>query len=481
MAGAAVFVMASASGVSAAGKAEAVPTFAKDIAPILFDNCVTCHRPDQVAPMSLLSYEEARPWGRAIKEKVLSREMPPWFADRRFGKFRNERGLTQAEIDTIAAWVDGGAPKGDEADMPEAPEFESDWSHPEGDAPDYVLKMPIEFEMPAEGEAPNFNVYTRVPFEEDRFMQAIEMRPGNRALVHHAGAFTRDLPAGFTVGRGEAYTNGPIIEDGALVPVQAAEGATAAEFNFDPEEREAERQLAGQQAPTRDVFDVAGTSKLVSYVPGRGYEEHRPGVGKKVEAGDDKLIYFQMHYQATGQPESDRSELGFWFQKVPVTHEVLSVRVGETHVVEGQELVAERGRAQIPVIPAYDGDWAITGITAFEDDVTLYAMSPHMHLRGKDTTYVVTYPDGREEIVLSVPKYDFNWQLNYELEQPLKIPAGSTIKTVGHFDNSIRNRYNPAPDKEVYWAEQSWDEMYNGFIFYSIDKLDLTKRKPATE
>ena len=138
-------------------------------------------------------------------------------------------------------------------------------------------------------------------------------------------------------------------------------------------------------------------------------------------------------------------------------------------------------RARIPVIPPHADDWAITGITAFRDDVTLYAMSPHMHLRGKDATYIVTYPDGREEIILSVPTYDFNWQLHYELAAPLKIPAGSTIKTVGHFDNSLANRYNPAPDREVYWAEQSWDEMYNGFMEYSIDKLDLTKDTPSTE
>ena len=263
-----------------------------------------------------------------------------------------------------------------------------------------------------------------------------------------------------------------MIEDGAIVRIGDLSDEELAELGRDPEELELERQLSfDQQRANRDVFDVQGLSKMVAYAPGRGFEQFRPGVGKRLPAG--KVLYFQLHYQSTGKPETDRSRLGLWFQTVPTHHEVLTRRVGETHVVEGMELVAtalsggQRGRrfgARIPVIPPHAEDWKITGITAFRDDVTLYAMSPHMHLRGKDTTYVVTYPDGQEEVFLSVPRYDFNWQLHYELVEPLKIPAGSTIKTVGHFDNSLRNRWNPAPDKEVYLAEQSWDEMYNGFI-----------------
>ena len=171
-------------------------------------------------------------------------------------------------------------------------------------------------------------------------------------------------------------------------------------------------------------------------------------------------------------------------------HELLSHRIGETHIAEIKELMADAEgssalrymRARIPVIPPHDPDWSITAITAFKDDVTVYYLYPHMHLRGKDMTFVATYPDGREEVVLHVPNYDFNWQFQYELAEPLKLPAGSTIKTIGHFDNSVRNRYNPAPDKEVYWAEQSWDEMFNGRIDFSVDKLDLRleERKPQT-
>jgi hypothetical protein len=468
-----------------AGEAEGVPTFTKDVAPILFNNCVICHREGEIAPMSLVSYEETRPWSRAIKDKVVTREMPPWYADRRFGEFRNERGLTQAEIEVVVAWVDGGAPRGSEADLPAVPIFSSGWQHPTGVDPDVVLNLPVDLQLPDAGEIPTFGLWQTSPFEEDRFLEAIEMRPGNRAVLHHAGLYSRDVPAGTEVGAGEAWAGGPHIETGALVPLH--EGV---EFDdsVDPEELEAERQLsigAIRDAEADDIFAVDGTDKMVSYVPGRGFEQFWPGVGKRIRA--DRHLRWSMHYQSTGKPETDRSQIGLWLQKVQATHEVLTRRVGQTHVVESMELVAMptgdgRGsRARIPVIPPHADDWAITGITAFRDDVTLYAMSPHMHLRGKDATYIVTYPDGREEIILSVPTYDFNWQLHYELAAPLKIPAGSTIKTVGHFDNSLANRYNPAPDREVYWAEQSWDEMYNGFMEYSIDKLDLTKDTPSTE
>jgi len=191
---------------------------------------------------------------------------------------------------------------------------------------------------------------------------------------------------------------------------------------------------------------------------------------------------FNLHYQPNGRPEKDRSSVGIWLQKVPVTSELRTLRIGETHIVEGKELVARtatdvaeagnrRGsRALLPNIPPYAENWAITGITPLNEDITIHAFIPHMHLRGHDMKYVVVYPDGREETVLSVPTYDFNWQLFYVPETPLQLPAGSKIMTVGHYDNSLKNKYNPAPDKEVFWSEQSWDEMYNGFIVFARDQ-----------
>ena len=172
-------------GASAAAPAADTPTFTKDVAPILYEHCVVCHRPGEVAPMTLIRYEDVRPWSRAIKAKVESREMPPWHADPRFGEFRNARGLTGEQVATIVAWSDGGAPRGTAADLPVVPAFPDGWA---GGEPTYIIEMPVEFELPTQGEIDYHNFYTPVPFPEDVFLKGIEMRPGNRAAVHHAGA-----------------------------------------------------------------------------------------------------------------------------------------------------------------------------------------------------------------------------------------------------------------------------------------------------
>ena len=476
-----LFVAAAGSGVSAESNAEAVPTYNGNVAPILFDNCATCHRPGQVAPMSLLSYKEARPWARAIKEKVASREMPPWLADPRFGTFRGDRRLTQDEVNTIVAWADGGAPRGD-GPAPTMPDFAEGWSHPSGRAPDYILEMPFEFKVDPDGQFQNFSVYQEIPFTEDKYIEALEVMPGNMAATHHSSIGVRDLPPGTKLGMGEAWPGGPVISN-VPVPIDGGTFDNAG----DRSEAEEEGVKARRAAEEADVFAVAGTSHLQFYIPGAAFMQYQPGVGKRIR--HDKYFVWGLHYNATGKPETDRHRTGFWWHTEPMTHELLSHRIGQTHVVESTELVApataadETSRAQIPVIPPHDPDWAITALTAFQDDVTVYYLYPHMHLRGKDMTFVVTYPDGREQVVLHVPNYDFNWQIQYELAEPLKLPAGSTIKTIGHYDNSVRNRYNPAPDREVYWASQSWDEMFNGRIDYAVDKLDLRleENKPQTE
>jgi hypothetical protein len=449
----------------------AVPTFTKDVAPILFNSCASCHRPGEIAPMNLLSYEDARPWSKSIKNKVLNREMPPWFADPRYGRFRNDRSLTQQQVDTIVAWVDNGAPKGDPADLPPQPSFPSGWQHGE---PDYVIEMPIELDIPAEGELDVQYLYQPVPFAEDRFAEVLEIRPSNPKVMHHGGVYIVDLPADVMLVNGRAV--GP---DGKpLTPDQVRGGRGG-----------------------RTVFEdmaLGGSTKLISFVPGRGLERHRPGTGKRIPSG--KYIQWNLHYQPSGKPEKDRTRLGIWFNKVPVTHEVLTRQAGDSmptagpftprYVVNNEEVpltVSElegetRRRAKIPNIPPYTDNWKIVGITPIVEPITLQGLSPHMHLRGKSLTWILTWPDGRDEIILSVPKYDFNWQIHYELETPLKIPAGSKITAVAFYDNSLNNRYNPGPEKEVYWSEQSWDEMYQAFTEYTIDSQDLTRlRKTATD
>ena len=475
-------VAAGASGAHAAERANVAPTFNKDVAPILHNNCVVCHREGSAAPMALMSYKDVRPWARAIKRKVASREMPPWFADARYGEFRNARGLSTDQIATLSAWVDAGAPEGTGA-APASPPMADGWMHPSGRPPDMVIEMPLDFKIPAQGELPNFTIYQELNFPEDLFLEAVQMKPGNKVAVHHSSVGIRDLPTGTRLGTGEAWPGGPISSN---VPVPI-DGTTKVDNRGD--RTEAEAAAAQRTVAAADAFAVAGTSHMVFYVPGGGFEQWHSGAGKRIRKG--QYLAWGLHYTPTGRPETDRSVVGLWLHKQPATHEVRTRRVGETHIAETVELVKDEktaavgsdgvpaGAPRMPNIPPNARGWKLTGITAFRDDVTLYLAWPHLHLRGKDMTFIITYPDGREEVVLHVPKYDFNWQLQYEYAKPIRIPAGSTIKTVGSYDNSSANRYNPAPGKEVYWAEQSWDEMFNGWIDYSVDKLDLRLEKKA--
>ena len=452
----------------ATAAAEGDPTFTKDVAPILYENCVRCHRRGEVAPMALVTYADARPWARSIKAKVESREMPPWFADPAIGTFRNDARLSQEQVDTIVAWADAGAPRGNEADLPPAPEFASGWLHPDGTAPDFVIEMSVDYEAPEAGEIPMTNFYTAVPFKEDRFVKATQVVPGNRRVVHH-GVINAEL-----LDAEDEVVNGRLINarTGRERRVEAEAGTNAAV------DEEAERARVA-----RRVFDGSRSVWLGTYAPGWLFEEYREGVGKRVSAGWH--VVFNMHYQPTGRPETDRTSIGFWSQDA-LEKELVTQRVGETHITEGAELIAtadgipldEQTRrdevALFPTIPPHADNWRITAISAVTSPITIYSLSPHMHLRGKDMAFVAVYPDGREEVLISVPNYDFNWQLFYELEEPIQLPAGSKLMTVGHYDNSIGNRWNPAPEKEVYWAEQSWDEMFNGFIQYTIDETPAT-------
>jgi hypothetical protein len=445
-------------------------TFSKDVAPIIFNKCANCHRPGEVAPMPLTSYQEVRPWSKAIREEVVERTMPPWFADPHSStlKFSNDRLLSKAEIDTIVAWVEAGAPKGNDKDLPPMPKYTPGWTFGE---PDMIVEMPIEFEVPAEGELPMQNFYVPVPFKEERWVEAVELRPGNSAVVHHSIANVVNLPEGTKVVAGKAVRDGSA--SGQLNSQSARETGGLSEGGS--------REVFLSQ----DAFSRAGAFKLVGQAPGKGFERHHPGTAKRILPG----MYFQfnMHYQPSGRVEKDRSRLGLWFAKKPVTHEVLTKGVSDTIFIAGKELNETRlvngkevkVRGRIPNIPPNVDNWEIGGEVLIKEAITLYAFAPHMHLRGKDIKYTLIWPDGRQQVLLNVPKFDFNWQLHYELTEPLKIPAGSKLVSLAHYDNSIKNRYNPAPQKEVFWSEQSWDEMFIPWFEYTVDSKNLIKPSAA--
>jgi len=293
---------------AAAGPAPATPTFARDVAPILYNSCVGCHRAGEVAPMSLVSYEEVRPWAKSVRLKVANREMPPWGADSRFGKFKDDRSLTPEQIETIVRWVDAGAPRGSDADLPPVPTFASGWSRGQ---PDVVIEMPVDFEIPAEGQVPVIDFFAKSPFTQDVFIKALEIRPGTPGVVHHAGVYVVErLPDGARL------VNGQIV---------GADGKPMSR-------NEVSRANGGSS--TQEI------QKLLSFVPGRGYEEYQGDAGQLIKAGS--YLDFYMHYTPTGTPQKDRTKVGLYFAKPgqAVGHQIyhsFSVAGPTTYIVEGKE------------------------------------------------------------------------------------------------------------------------------------------------
>jgi hypothetical protein len=422
----------------AAAADASAPTFSRDVAPIMFNKCASCHRPGEVAPMALLSYADARPWASAIKQRVSTRAMPPWHADPAHGKFRNDLRLSDREIDTIVRWVDGGAREGDRAALPPLPKFPEGWQI---GTPDAVIEMAQEFEVPASGEIPY--QYFEVPtnFTEDKWMQAGEVRAGDRAHVHHIIVYVRE--PGRTV-RPNVVSVRPIVNAGAAPAAPSANADRLAAAAAALAARPAAAQGGGRPPG-------GGDAMLVNWAVGEDAPVHAPGTAKRIPAGS--TLVFQVHYTTNGKPGRDRSRIGLIFAKEPPQREV---RTG---------LITNAAFAIPPGAPHHE----VAAEATFSEDVKIYSLHPHMHLRGKDMTYTATYPDGRKEILLSVPKYDFGWQTDYALAEPLLLPKGTKVHVAAHFDNSPANRANPDPKATVRWGDQTWEEMMIGFFTYTVE------------
>ena len=393
-----------------AQSAAAAPTFAKDIAPIIYEHCASCHRAGEIAPMQLLTYEEVRPWAASIREKVATGAMPPWHSAAPRGQFSNDRRLTDSEKESIMRWIAAGSPKGNLKDLPPLPAFTDNW---EIRRPDVVITMPEPFTVPATGVLPYQNFTVPTNFTEERWVQAIEVRPGTRNVVHHILVFVSGKRPN------EAYTQ--------LVP-----------------ERRRRAQTGAQQSKMADT--LFGTT-----APGTNAMIFQPGTAMRVPAGAN--IRFQIHYTTNGKEVSDRSSVGMIFAKQPPQKEI------HTSAFFNPRLV----------LPAGAADVAVPSAIQFDQDAHITALFPHTHLRGKSWEYRIVYPDGRNEIVLPVPHYDFNWQTYYIFTNPLAVPKGSKIEATAHYDNSVNNLSNPDPTKEVHWGEQTWDEMQYTGINYTVD------------
>jgi hypothetical protein len=473
------WVIAAALFPSAVAAQTAKPTFAKDIAPIFYSRCVMCHRPDEVAPMSLVSYSDVRPWARAIKTKIVSRQMPPWYAEGEPGKWRNDRRLTQAEIDKIVAWIDAGAPRGDDRDLPTLPQFARGWNHPSGKPPDLIIEAP-EQSVPAEGEAPWTNVYVKLPFKDPIWVEAAQIAPGNRGVVHHATVTSTTLPA-------------DTVLDAAGRIVPPAGGAQAPA-----------RRAGAAATPGGAAAIPGGAAGIPAPAIGAFFSGWEPGLDTPVRYGPgiaDRIggthLVFNLHYQANGTATTDKTRIGIWLHRGTITHTATGPSVGmgtEAFLYNGQELIGRHsaqvttdilppGLKTVPDIPAGADNYRLTQLAAIRQDMVLYSIQPHMHLRGRSAKYTAVFPDGREEVLLDVPHYDFNWQIVYEYAKPVTLPAGTIVRVEASWDNSTKNRYNPSPDQEVRWGEQSWDEMLSpqlrGVIQLSTPVTPVLPAPPA--
>jgi hypothetical protein len=385
-------------------------TFAKDVAPILEKNCQGCHRPGEAAPFSLLTYEQARPWAKAMKEAVRLKKMPPWFADPHYGKFSNDQSLAAKDVDTIAAWADAGAPEGDRKDLPAPLSFVEGWSIPK---PDVVFQSSLAFEIPASGTIEYQKIIVPSGFTEDKWVQFAEARPGDRAHIHHMILFVREPGSHWLLGS----------KPGVFF-------------------------VAPKPAANENVDTAALPSDfLVGYAPGQPAVKLLPGQAKLIKAGSDLVL--EIHYTTNGTAATDHgSKFGLVFAREAPKERVLT-------------LSATNGTFKIPAgAPNYKVDSEFQLGTT----VKLASLHPHMHGRGKDFEYRVVYPTGETQTLLEVPHYNWQWQLWYNLAQPIILPKGTKIECTAHFDNSPNNPDNADPTKDVTWGDQSWDEMMVGFF-----------------
>ncbi len=438
---------------SAAAMRDSKLTYAKDIAPLLAQNCQTCHRAGEGTPFSMDKYETVKMWSNNIKRMVSTRRMPPWYEDGTTKKFENNRTMAQADIDKVVEWVDAGAPQGDMKDMPKPREFVQGWSIPK---PDAVFQLPKPFPIKAYGLMEYQYVIIPTGFKKDTWVQYIEAAPTDRRVVHHIVTYVRvpgssyfkGVPTNmfFTAKEAEKYK--PKMP--YMVPDMAPDTGTDGK----PTPQTATSKGGGADVPS---------DWLVGYAPGQTPDIYKDGEAKLIPAGSDLVI--EVHYMPNGTATTDQSRIGVVLAKGKVTKRAMT-------------LSADNDKFKIPPFhPNYKVDSSYTT----PEDMILVGMHPHMHMRGKDAQYRILFPDGKRETLLNIPNYNWRWQLWYNLAEPIKMPKGTKIECTEHFDNSAANKENPDPSKTVIWGQQTTDEMMVCMFNVVFDAKFTTKQilRPA--
>ncbi|MEO7086487.1 MAG: hypothetical protein ABI442_07385 [Gemmatimonadaceae bacterium] len=419
-------------------RASTDPTFAEDVAPILYKNCTVCHRPGGLGPFSLIDYDSAKKEVSKMRDAVEAGQMPPWHAEGPRGMFSNDRRLSDAERGTILRWIDAGANPGDLGKLPPAPQYASKWTL---GTPDATVSMPEEFEVPASGTVEYQYFEAPTNFTEDKWISAIEVLPGAREVVHHVLVFAR-VPA----------------TPGVAAPVAAVQsqpGTAAPRPVFIRNRAQSQlpdpRRTDSRNAPPRQPGTLIATN-----TPGNEVMQLPEGTALRVRAGT--VLTFQMHYTAHGHQMKDRTTVGFHFAKGPPAEEIFA-----SQFVNGTLL-----------LPAGAKDVAVPADITAGQPVKIWGMMPHTHLRGTRWQYKLEKPDGTSQVILDVPHYDFNWQTYYMFAKPLEIAPGDKISSMAWYDNSATNKNNPDASKDVHWGDQTWEEMqYTGFL-YSVPGRKVT-------
>jgi hypothetical protein len=416
------------------GARHADPTFAEDVAPVFYRNCTTCHHDGGMAPFTLTRYDSARAHADDIEGAVQQRVMPPWHADAPHGVFSNDRRLSDDERNTILRWIASGAKPGDLTKQPPAPDYSAKWSIGE---PDLVATMKESFDVPASGKVDYQYFQIPVDITEDKWVQAIEIMPAAREVVHHVLVY--------------AYV--PPAPRPATTPAPAPAGAPAAAtprpqptlirnlrdtINDDPPRTD-------PHAPPKNMGVLIGT-----YVPGTSVIRFPEGTALRLRP--HTVLTFQMHYTAHGHAMTDRTGVGFKFANAAPAEEIFA-----NAFFNGQF-----------TIPAGQKDVAIPAELGFGRAIRIWGLMPHTHLRGTKWEYRLETPDSGSRVVLSVPKYDFNWQTYYMFAKPVDVPAGSKLRSMAWYDNSATNKFNPDPKADVHWGDQTWEEMQYTGILYSV-------------
>jgi peroxiredoxin len=361
-------------------------SYEKAIAPMLIDNCVTCHRQGGIGPWQMTSYDMIKGFSPMIREVVRTERMPPWHADPHYNAFSNDRSLSKDEIRTLVHWIEAGSPRGAGSDP--LADLKKQWPEWALGEPDLIVEIPA-FDVPATGVIPYQTPMVDNPLDKDVWVRAVDFQPGDRTVLHHIIA---------TMG-----TNAESVRDGG---------------------------------------------SLGGYVPGAGPMVMPDNTG--VLINKDAKFFFQMHYTVSGKTARDVSRMGIYFRKDAPQYQMRSA-------------VLLNPKLQIPANTKAHTESASK---TFDHDVIVYNLLPHSHFRGKASNFVATYPDGRQETLLSVPNYDFNWQTTYELKTPKLLPAGTKVTHSTTWDNSTQNKANPDPARVVPWGQQTWDEMLYGVVRY---------------